>query len=245
MKKDSNFNFLNTKENKIEYCFSRLLFYTEYLNINLEYKHINYEISIILIYIKKWLKTYIKFKSLKDIDNSDIDKVLKIIDDLFASKKINKKCVEILELYNFVKELIILKTNSGINMQKDNNHKIKSQIFYEKNFNIKLVNHQNIEYAFSQTIFYLEYLILDEEYSYLKQDIKKILNYVKKWLKIYAKQRTLVYIDHKELIKVYNNIQELYYKKEDSYPVKIRITIDWIWAIICLRKTEIDNIKEI
>lgn len=130
-------------------------------------------------------------------------------------------------------------------MQKDNNHKLKSQIFYEKNFNIMLVNHQNIEYAFSQTIFYLEYLILDEEYSYLKQDIKIILNYVKKWLKIYVKQRTLVYIDHKELIKVYTNTQELYYKKEDSYPVKIRITIDWIWAIICLRKTEIDNIKEI
>lgn len=34
-------------------------------------------------------------------------------------------------------------------MQKDNNHKLKSQIFYEKNFNIMLVNHQNIEYAFS------------------------------------------------------------------------------------------------
>ena len=90
MKKDSNFNIFNEKENKIEYCFTRLLYYTEYLNINLEYKHINYEISIILIYIKKWLKTYIKFKSLKDIDNSDIDKVLKIIDDLFETKKINK-----------------------------------------------------------------------------------------------------------------------------------------------------------
>ena len=111
MKKDSNFNIFNEKENKIEYCFTILLYYAEYLNINLEYKYINYEISIILIYIKKWLKTYIKFKSLKDIDNSDIDKVLKIIDDLFASKKINKKCVEILELYNCVKKLIILKNN--------------------------------------------------------------------------------------------------------------------------------------
>ena len=127
-------------------------------------------------------------------------------------------------------------------MQKNNNHKLKSQIFYEENFNINLVNSENVEYAFSQTIFYLEYLILDEEYSYLKPDIKKILNYVKKWLKVYIKQRTLVYIEHKELIKVYTNIQELYYKKEVSYPIKIRVIIDWIWAIICLRKTEIDII---
>ena len=65
-------------------------------------------------------------------------------------------------------------------MQKNNNHKLKSQIFYEENFNINLVNSENVEYAFSQAIFYLEYLILDEEYSYLKPDIKKILNYVKK-----------------------------------------------------------------
>ncbi|MBF0987020.1 MAG: hypothetical protein HXK72_01600 [Clostridiales bacterium] len=127
-------------------------------------------------------------------------------------------------------------------MQKNNNHKLKSQIFYEENFNINLVNSENVEYAFSQAIFYLEYLILDEEYSYLKPDIKKILNYVKKWLKVYIKQRTLVYIEHKELIKVYTNIQELYYKKEVSYPIKIRVIIDWIWAIICLRKTEIDII---
>ena len=130
-------------------------------------------------------------------------------------------------------------------MQKNNNHKLKSQIFYEENFNINLVNSENVEYAFSQAIFYLEYLILDEEYSYLKPDIKKILNYVKKWLKVYIKQRTLVYIEHKELIKVYTDIQELYYKKEVSYPIKIRVIIDWIWAIICLRKTEIDNIKNI
>ncbi len=127
-------------------------------------------------------------------------------------------------------------------MQKNNNHKLKSQIFYEENFNINLVNSENVEYAFSQAIFYLEYLILDEEYSYLKPDIKKILNYVKKWLKVYIKQRTLVYIEHKELIKVYTDIQELYYKKEVSYPIKIRVIIDWIWAIICLRKTEIDII---
>ena len=130
-------------------------------------------------------------------------------------------------------------------MQRNNNHKLKSKIYYEKNFNINIVNLENIEYAFSQVIFYLECLILDEEYSYLKQDIKKILNYVKKWLKLYIKQRTLVYIEHKELIKVYTNIQELYYKKEVSYLVKIRVIIDWIWAIICLRKKEIDNIKEI
>ena len=127
-------------------------------------------------------------------------------------------------------------------MQKNTNHKLKSQIFYEENFNINLVNSENVEYAFSQAIFYLEYLILDEEYSYLKPDIKKILNYVKKWLKVYIKQRTLVYIEHKELIKVYTDIQELYYKKEVSYPIKIRVIIDWIWAIICLRKTEIDII---
>ena len=94
-------------------------------------------------------------------------------------------------------------------------------------------------------MFYTEYLNINLEYKHINYETSIILIYIKKWLKIYVKQRTLVYIDHKELIKVYNNTQELYYTKEDSYPVKIRITIDWIWAIICLRKTEIDNIKEI
>lgn len=62
MKKDSNFNIFNEKENKIEYCFARLLYYGEYLNINLEYKHINYETSIVLIYIKKRRKKLWHYK---------------------------------------------------------------------------------------------------------------------------------------------------------------------------------------
>lgn len=75
-------------------------------------------------------------------------------------------------------------------------------------------------------MFYTEYLNINLEYKHINYETSIILIYIKKWLKIYVKQRTLVYIDHKELIKVYTNIQELYYKKEDSYPVKIRLIID-------------------
>ena len=110
MKKDSNFNIFNEKENKIEYCFSKLLYYAEYIKFHPKYKYINNEIFIILTDIKKWLKIYIKCKSLKYINIDEIDKILKIMDNLIKNENINNESEEILELYICLKDLIILKT---------------------------------------------------------------------------------------------------------------------------------------
>ena len=108
MKKDSNFNIFNEKENKIEYCFSKLLYYAEYIKIHPKYKYINNEIFIILTDIKKWLKTYIKYKSLIKINHLKLKKVKHNI-IIFPEDVSEEKYVEITEFNYWILNLIILR----------------------------------------------------------------------------------------------------------------------------------------
>ena len=90
MKIDKNpiYNSSNPTEDNIEYCFSRLLYHGTYillLDTSIKEKYIYKKIKQNLNYVKKWLKTYIKYKSLETVSNT------KKVWSSFYFKNINKK----------------------------------------------------------------------------------------------------------------------------------------------------------
>lgn len=75
-----------------------------------------------------------------------------------------------------------------------------------------------------------------------RKDYTRILKIVSRWSSEYEEKRTLIYIDHKEMLSVYYKVDELnvellsYMDSDLTDEVVI-----WLWEIMVLRKKQIDN----
>jgi hypothetical protein len=75
----------------------------------------------------------------------------------------------------------------------------------------------------------------------IDKKIKEKLNYIRKWLKIYIKYKSLIYINHLELQKIRYNV--IVFPEDVSYEKYIEI-IElgyWILGLILLREYEINH----
>ena len=131
MKIDKNpiYNSSNPTEDNIEYCFSRLLYHGTYillLDTSIKEKYIYKKIKQNLNYVKKWLKTYIKYKSLIKINHLELKKVQHNI-IIFPEDVSEEKYVEITEFNYWILNLIILREYE-INPNYKSNKKYKNDI---------------------------------------------------------------------------------------------------------------------
>ena len=73
---------------------------------------------------------------------------------------------------------------------------------------------ETLEYCFARLLYHATYILLLDSSSNendIDKKIKEKLNYIRKWLKIYIKYKSLIYINHLELKKF--NIMLLYFQK--------------------------------
>ena len=102
---------------------------------------------------------------------------------------------------------------------------------------------ENIEYCFARLLYHATYiLLLDSSLNEndIDKKIKEKLNYIRKWLKIYIKYKSLIYINHLELKKIQYNV--IVFPEDVSYEKYIEITElnYWIFRLMLLREYEIN-----
>lgn len=124
-----------------------------------------------------------------------------------------------------------MENKTNIDNEKDKN------MFFDSNNPTK----ENIEYCFSELLLNLYTVIDHKDFFDVKKDYEDILKLVKKWLSIYLMERSLININHEELLDVYYDTEELIqkciFKKEDYYAHRVA---GWHWNLMVLRKAQID-----
>ena len=102
---------------------------------------------------------------------------------------------------------------------------------------------ENIEYCFARLLYHATYILLlysSSNENDIDKKIKEKLNYIRKWLKIYIKYKSLIYINHLELQKIrYNVIVFPEYVSYEKYNEIIELGY-WILRLILLREYEIN-----
>lgn len=101
-------------------------------------------------------------------------------------------------------------------------------------FNVDNPTKENIKYTFNKLLLNLNAAYISSSYSNNKY--KQIIKYVKKWSSIYSKNNSLIQINHKDLLNVYYQLQELRYQ---GYYAKMANR--WQWRLMLLRKAQINN----
>lgn len=105
-------------------------------------------------------------------------------------------------------------------------------------------NYNNIRFAFDRLIGPLATATAYEQFKDRKTDYSEILPIIIKWSAEFETKKTLVYIDHNEILSVYNKLEEL--NDELVYEVDSEISdqiIIWLWSLMVLRKKQIENIE--
>ena len=105
-------------------------------------------------------------------------------------------------------------------------------------------NYNNIRFAFDRLIGPLATATAYEQFKDRKKDYSEILPIIIKWSEEFETKKTLVYIDHNEILSVYNKLEEL--NDELVYEVDSEISyqiIIWIWSLMVLRKKQIQNLE--
>ena len=111
-------------------------------------------------------------------------------------------------------------------------------------YNNNNLSYNNIRYAFDKLLGPLATLSCYSKLGDSRKDYTRILKIVSKWSSEYEEKRTLIYIDHKEMLSVYYKVDELnvellsYIDSDLTDEIVI-----WLWEIMLLRKKQIDNLN--
>ena len=128
-------------------------------------------------------------------------------------------------------------------MKEENNNKSNSNdvVFI---YNENEPDYNNIRFAFDRLIGPLATATMYEQFEDKKKDYSEILPIIIKWSAEFETKKTLVYIDHNEILSVYNKLEEL--NDELVYEVDSEISdqiIIWLWSLMVLRKKQIENLE--
>ena len=109
-------------------------------------------------------------------------------------------------------------------------------------YNNNDLSYCNIRFAFDKLLGPLATASNYKEFGDKKKDYSDILKIVAKWSSEYEDKRTLIYIDHKEILSVYYKVVELNddLLADSKSDISDEIVI-WLWEIMVLRKKQIDN----
>ena len=104
------------------------------------------------------------------------------------------------------------------------------------------LSYYNIRFAFDKLLGPLATASEYEEFGDKREEYSDILKIVAKWSCEYEDKKTLIYIDHKEILSVYSKAEEL----NDDLIANSKSDISdeiliWLWEIMLLRKKQIDN----
>lgn len=128
-------------------------------------------------------------------------------------------------------------------MKEENDNKSNSNdvVFI---YNENEPNYNNIRFAFDRLIGPLATATMYEQFEDKKNDYSKILPIIIKWSSEFEIKKTLVYIDHNEILSVYNKLEELNDELvcEVDSEISDQIVI-WLWSLMVLRKKQIENLK--
>lgn len=127
-------------------------------------------------------------------------------------------------------------------MKEENNNKSNSNdvVFI---YNENEPDYNNIRFAFDRLIGPLATATMYEQFEDKKKDYSKILPIIIKWSAEFETKKTLVYIDHNEILAIYNKLEEL----NDELVCEVDIEISdqiviWLWSLMELRKKQIENL---
>ena len=128
-------------------------------------------------------------------------------------------------------------------MKEENNNKSNfNDVVFTYNENEP--NYNNIRFAFDRLIGPLATATAYEQFKDRKKDYSEILPIIIKWSAEFETKKTLVYINHNELLAVYNKLEEL--NDELVCEVDSEISdqiIIWLWNLMILRKKQIENLE--
>lgn len=109
-------------------------------------------------------------------------------------------------------------------------------------YNNNDLSYYNIRFAFDKLLGPLATASEYKEFGDKREEYSDILKKVAKWSCEYEDKKTLIYIDHKEILSVYSKLEEL----NDDLIANSKSDISdeiviWLWEIMVLRKKQIDN----
>lgn len=105
-------------------------------------------------------------------------------------------------------------------------------------------SYNNIKFAFDRILGPLATATSYEPFGKRKKDYADILPIIIKWSVEFEIKKTLVYIDHNEILSIYNKLEEL--NDELICEVDSEISdqiIIWLWSLMVLRKKQIENLE--
>ena len=125
--------------------------------------------------------------------------------------------------------------------ENDNKSNFNDVVFI---YNENEPNYNNIRFAFDRLIGPLATATMYEQFEDKKNDYSKILPIIIKWSSEFEIKKTLVYIDHNEILSVYNKLEELNDELvcEVDSEISDQIVI-WLWSLMVLRKKQIENLE--
>lgn len=105
-------------------------------------------------------------------------------------------------------------------------------------------NYYNIRLAFDRILGPLATATSYEKFKEKQKNYADILLTVIKWSVEFENKKTLVYIDHNEILDVYDKLKEL----NDEFVCEVESEISdqiviWFWSLMVLRKKQIDILE--
>ena len=115
---------------------------------------------------------------------------------------------------------------------------VKVNVDFDKNN----PTNENIDYCFKKLIYNLEASLIYNKDFKIKKYYEDMISLVRNWLNIYITKKSLISINHKELLDMYERLPKIIV---DSYGIwHVEEVQSWLWDFMCLRKAQIDNYEK-